>query len=79
MDHLADEVTPNDPGPGGSGSKPVTQPAEMSQRTYKLLQLKDRIERKRPYLEKIMAKTKEHLNSDKVAAAAPAENTLQVR
>ena len=48
LEHLAGDV------PALSG-EPVRQPSELSQRTYKLLQLRDRAERKRPVLERVAA------------------------
>ena len=47
LEHLSADVPPP--------AEPVRQPAELSQRTYKLLQLRDRAERRRPLLERVAA------------------------
>ena len=47
LEHLSGDVPPS--------GEPVRQPSELSQRTYKLLQLRDRTERKRPLLDRVAA------------------------
>ena len=47
LEHLSGDIPSSD--------EPVRQPSELSQRTYKLLQLRDRTERKRPVLERVAA------------------------
>ena len=47
LEHLSEEIPPPD--------EPVRQPSQLSQRTYKLLQLRDRTERKRQVLERVAA------------------------
>lgn len=72
LDHLSEDIPTN---------KPVTQPNELAQRTYKLLQLKDRVERKKPSYENLISKVDERLRKSdaKVAAASLAENQLEIR
>ena len=59
LEHLSGDVPPS--------GEPVRQPSELSQRTYKLLQLRDRTERKRPVLERVAAAA-EGLGEGAVAA-----------
>jgi hypothetical protein len=56
LDHLSADMP--------SCEEPVTQPSELSQRTYKLLQLKDRAERKRNSVLERVVRASEGLKKD---------------